>query len=108
MTRELIESNLNKLKSSIVDIASNILSTKGSAGNNNEELARILSAYELFIFGMNWQEKENYQNLPHIITQYQASLDAQYHNDYKAVLIAEEIAKRQSERRGNSISIMNQ
>ena len=79
-----------------------ILQTSGSAGNNSEKLARILSAFDIFIVVMKYEEKP-IAKLSGIISQYQGSVDAQYHNDLKAILIAEEIERRRSERKGISI-----
>lgn len=79
-----------------------IFSTIGSAGRNSEQLARILVAFDTTINMLGWQEKP-IANLTHFLTQYQASVDAKYHNDFKDVLIAEEIERRRSERKGISI-----
>ena len=79
-----------------------IFSTGGSAGNNPEKLAKILSAYDFVMHVFGW-EKENIASLSNIITQYQASLEAKYHNDFKEVLVAEEIEKKRAERKGISI-----
>ena len=87
------------------DSSKSIFSTKGSAGSNNEPLARILSAYDYAMSILGWQN-EDIASLSGIITQYQASLDAKYHNDYKDVLVAEEIEKKRAERKG--ISILSQ
>lgn len=87
----------------VVSSSKSIFDTKGSAGSNNQKLAQILGAYDIFIQVMGWTNKP-IANLADVITGYQASLNGRYHNDYKAVLIAEEIARRQSERRGFSIT----
>ena len=79
-----------------------IFSTGGSAGNNPEKLAKILSAWDYFINIMGWQN-DDIASLSNVITQYQASLEAKYHNDFKDVLVAEEIEKRRAERKGISI-----
>lgn len=80
-----------------------IFNTLGSAGNNNEKLAKILAVFDLVIKLLGWETDSSVSSLSAIITQYQASIDAKYHDDFKAVLIAEEIAKKQSERKGISI-----
>lgn len=97
------EEQLFKSKSNI-DIKA-IFNTGGSAGNNPEKLAKILSAYDYVMCVLGWQ-KEDIANLSNIITQYQASLDAKYHNDFKEILVAEEIEKRRAERKG--ISVLSQ
>lgn len=79
--------------------------TKGSAGRNNDKLARILTAFDLTIEILEWQEKP-LAKFSSILTGYQASLDAKYHNDYKDVLIAEEIQRKREQNKG--ISIMQQ
>lgn len=73
-----------------------------SAGKNNEELARLLSAWGLIISIFGWEDKP-LAKLVEFVTHYQASIDGSYHKDLKDVLIAEEIVKRQSERKGISI-----
>ena len=82
-----------------------IFSTAGSAGNNPEKLAKILSAYDFAMHVFGWQN-DDIACLSNVITQYQASLDAKYHNDFKEVLVAEEIEKKRAERKG--ISILSQ
>lgn len=85
------------------DNSGNIFNTAGSAGRNALRLAKILSTFDFVINLLGWQEKP-LANLPKFLTQYQASVDAKYHNDYKEVLIAEEITRRQIERKGINIS----
>ena len=80
-----------------------IFSTAGSAGSNPEKLAQILSAWDFTMIAFGWQDKP-IANLSHVITQYQASLGGQYHNDYKTILIAEEIEKRRANSKGISIN----
>lgn len=92
--RKIGNRNLNFLQS--------IFHTKGSAGRNNEKLSKLLSAYDMLINILKWQDKP-LANLSEIITQYQASIDAKYHDDYKEVLIAEEIERRREQRKGISI-----
>ena len=81
-----------------------IFTSKESAGNNPVKLAQILTAFDLFIKIMNWENKP-LASFPQFLTQYQASLDAKYHNDFKDVCIAEEVERRRAERKG--ISILN-
>lgn len=80
----------------------NIFRTNGSAGNNNEKLARILAAFDTFIKTMKW-EKKPLAKFSETIAQYQASVNGKYHNDYKDILIAEEIERRRAERKDISI-----
>lgn len=82
--------------------ASAIFNTAGSAGRNPLKLAQILSTFEFVIRLLGWEDKP-LANLPMFLTQYQASIDAKYHNDFKEVLIAEEIERKRSERKGVSI-----
>lgn len=82
-----------------------IFSTLGSAGNNPEKLAKILAAYDYAMQLFGWQ-KDDIASLSHVITQYQASLSAQYHNDFKDVLVAEEVERKRADRKG--ISILSQ
>lgn len=76
--------------------------TNGSAGRNNEKLARILTAFDLAIGILGWQNKP-LAKFSTFVTQYQASIEAKYHNDFKEVLVAEEIERRKEERKGVSI-----
>jgi len=82
--------------------ANAIFLTAGSAGRNPLKLAQILSTFEFIMNLLDWQDKP-LANLPMFLTQYQASIDAKYHNDFKEVLIAEEIERKRSERKGVSI-----
>ena len=82
-----------------------IFQTKGSAGRNPLKLAQILSTFDFVINLLGWQDKP-LANLTTFCTQYQASIDAKYHNDFKEVLISEEIERKRSERKG--LSILNQ
>lgn len=79
-----------------------IFAAKGTAGRNPQKLAQILSAFDMFINIMGWEDKP-LANLTTFLTSYQASIDAKYHNDFKDVLIAEEIERRKAERKGVSI-----
>ena len=79
-----------------------IFHTKGSSGSNNEKLAQILTAFDFAMGLLGWQDKP-LANLTNFLTQYQASLDTKYHNDFKEVLIAEEIERKREERKGISI-----
>lgn len=79
-----------------------IFDTNGSAGNNGTDLARIMSGFDTFIAIMGWQNK-NLAKFSTIVTQYQGSVDAKYHNDFKDIQIAEEIERRRAERKGISI-----
>ena len=76
-----------------------VLSTKGSAGNNQVKLAQICSVWDFVIGIMGW-EKKPLANLTLFLTQYQGSIDGTYHKDLKDVLIAEEIEKKRRNRRG--------
>ena len=82
-----------------------IFVTRGSAGSNPLKLAQILTAFDFAMNLLGWEEKP-LANFTNFLTQYQASLDTRYHDDFKAVLIAEEIERRREERKG--ISILSQ
>ena len=82
-----------------------IFNTFGSAGSNPQKLAQILTSFDLVINLLGWQ-KRPLANLSKFLTQYQASIDTKYHNDFKDVLVAEEIEKKRAERKG--ISILSQ
>lgn len=86
----------------IRDNSTLIFASQGSAGRNPEKLAKILSAFDLVINIFGWQEKP-LANLTSFLTQYQASVDAKYHNDFKDVQVAEEIERKRAERKGLSI-----
>lgn len=75
---------------------------QGSAGRNPVKLARILIAFDTAISILKWQDKP-LSDLVSFCTNYQASIDAKYHNDFKEVLIAEEIERKRAERKGLSI-----
>lgn len=73
-----------------------------SAGYNPKKLAQICSAFDMFISIMGWQEKDLATWTTKLL-HYQASIDGKYHNDYKDVLVAEEIERKRAERKGISI-----
>ena len=92
------------------DNANRIFDTRGSSGNNPEKLARILASWDLFINIMGWNTKDKngnndkpLANLTGFLAQYQGSVDTAYHNDYKDIQIAQEVVRRQTERKGISI-----
>lgn len=62
-----------------------------SAGANNTELARILVALDSAFTLLGWKKGKE---LIDIITGYQASIDTQYHNDYKTIAAIQELDKR--------------
>lgn len=79
-----------------------VFRSSGSAGRNPQKLAQILSALDFAINLLGWQNKP-LANFAEFLTQYQASIDAKYHDDFKEVLIAEEVERRRMERKGLSI-----
>lgn len=83
-----------------------LFNTKGSAGANPLKLAQILSTFDFVIGLLKWQDKP-LADLSHFLTNYQASIDAKYHDDFKEVQIAEEIERRRAERKGLSIVSSN-
>lgn len=79
-----------------------IFASKGSAGNNPLRLAQICSTFD-FVIGLLGWEKKPLANLSKFLTEYQASIDAKYHDDFKEVCVAEEIERKRAERKGISI-----
>lgn len=84
------------------DDNTNIFQTKGSSGSNTVKLARILTTVDFVMGLLGWQDKP-LANLTYFLTQYQASIDTRYHNDYKDIKIAEEIERKRAERKGISV-----
>lgn len=84
-----------------------ILSTIGSAGRNPQKLAQILTSFDMCMNILGWKDKP-LAKFSSILTQYQASIEGGYHKDLKDVMIAEEQERKIANRKGNSISIMNQ
>lgn len=82
-----------------------VFDTRGSSGSNNVKLARILTAFDFAIGLLGWKGKA-LADLTTFCTQYQASIDTRYHNDYKDIKVAEEIERKRAERKG--ISILSQ
>lgn len=76
--------------------------SKASAGSNPVELARIVTAFD-FVIGLLGWEKKPLANLSKFLLGYQASIDAKYHNDFKDVLVAEEVERKSANRKGVSI-----
>lgn len=104
---EDIESAAQSGKFAQTKASSNALSmlwAKLTAGRNNDKLARILTTYDFAMLTLGYKDKP-IAKFSELLTGYQASIDGHYHNDLKAVLIAEEQVKRQAERKG--ISIVN-
>jgi len=81
-----------------------MFNTAGSAGRNNQKLAQICHVWDFTMNLLGWQNKP-LANLTTFLTQYQASVDAKYHNDYKDVLVAEEIESKRAERKGLSLMV---
>lgn len=79
-----------------------IFSVGGSAGIMSDKLARILAAFDMAMNSLGWQDKP-LAHFSTIVRQHQASVDGKYHNDFKEVLIAEEIERRREERKEISI-----
>lgn len=87
------------------DKSAAMFAAKGTAGRNPTRLAQICSTFDYVMNLLGWQKK-SVAELSRILTEYQASIDAKYHNDFKEVLIAEEIERRHAEQKG--ISILSQ
>lgn len=86
-------------KSSNIDL---IFAAKGSAGRNPVKLAQILAPFDYAIKLMGWQDRP-LADLTSFLVNYQASIDAKYHDDFKEIKIADEIERKRSERKGISI-----
>ena len=84
------------------DNAGMLFRVDGSAGSNPTQLAQILSTFDFVMNLLGWQDKP-LANLSHFLTHYQASIDGQYHNDFKEVKISEEVERKRAERKGISV-----
>lgn len=73
-----------------------------SAGRNSAKLAQLLASWDFIINIMGWQDKP-LANLTKFVANYQASVDAKYHDDFKEIQIALEIERRREQRKGLSI-----
>ena len=82
-----------------------MFATKGSAGSNPKKLAQICATWDFIMSLLEWEGKP-LANLSKFLTQYQASIDTKYHEDFKDVLVAEEIERKRAERKG--ISVLSQ
>jgi len=61
--------------------------SSGSAGNNGDKLARILSAYDMAMNILGWDK-----SLSNIVAGYQASVNSEYHKDHVKISIAERVS----------------
>lgn len=77
------------------DKAKHMFNALGSAGANDEKLARLLTAFDFAMSLLGWDDVK----LTNIITHYQASIDSKYHDDYKSVATIEELDSRLAKRR---------
>lgn len=73
------------------------------AGNNKDKLARLLITWDYICTIMNWPN----ENLSELVSRYQASVDAKFHNDYKAVATIEELDNRMATRRSSGLLRQN-
>lgn len=89
------------------DNSGRLFNTVGSHGANPEKMGQILATWDLVMEILGFQFRP-IAKLSHFVTQYQASIDAHYHSDYKEILIAEEQERRRSERKGTQLSILQQ
>lgn len=76
--------------------------SSGSAGRNPLRLAQVLTAFDLAISLLGWQDKP-LANLTKFLTSYQASVDGAYHKDFKDIEISEMVERKQANRKGLSI-----
>lgn len=103
MTMERIEEAIeNRFQNKSNLNTDQIFSTKGSAGNNQVGLAKILAGWDFVIHILGWENKP-LGHLSAFFSQYQGSVDSKYHNDFKDILIAQEKERRLAERKGISI-----
>lgn len=79
-----------------------IFKAQGSAGRNSVQLAKILATFDLMITIFGWQNRP-LAHLPEFLTNYQASVDARYHDDFKDIKTAEEVERKRADRKGFSI-----
>ena len=70
-----------------------------SAGNNNQDLARIMFGLHYAYSVLGWDDHK----IIDLATGYQASVDGKYHDDYKAVANTEEVDERFAKRRASSM-----
>lgn len=104
MTQERLEEELKfRNKSNSNNLA--LFTATQTAGHNPQKLAQILSIFDFVIGLIGWQNKP-LADLSKFLVNYQASIDGKYHNDFKDVLVAEEIERKRAERKG--ISILSQ
>jgi len=92
------EKKLFEPKATNEDRARHLFNAIASAGNNNERLARLLTAWDFAISILKWDDV----TLTNIVVNYQASVDAKYHDDYKSVATIEELDRRMALRRSMS------
>ena len=85
------------------DRAQHIFKNAGSAGANNEKLARILIAWDFAMNVLHWNI-----SLTDLLTKYQASVGAKYHDDYTKVATTEELDYRLAKRRAGSLLAQQQ
>lgn len=94
MSERFEEERLLKPKTTNENRAKHLFNALGSAGASNTDLARLLVAFDFAMSLLGWDVK-----LTDIVTGYQASIDAKYHDDYKAVATIEELDQRLLKRR---------
>lgn len=76
--------------------AKQLFESIGSHGANPKKLAQLLAVWDYVTGQLGWNVK-----LSDTVTNYQASIDTRYHNDYKAVATIEELDRRMAMRRSN-------
>ena len=77
----------NDFRQKNVDNSELTFRSSGSAGNNGDKLARILSAYDLAMDILGWDKP-----LSKIVAGYQASVNSEYHKDHVKISIAERVS----------------
>lgn len=86
------------------DRAKHMFATTFSHGANKKKLAQLLTVWDFTMSLLKWNDV----TLTDIVTGYQASIDAKYHTDYKAVATIEELDKRMAMRRSSAYRQENQ
>jgi hypothetical protein len=77
------------------DTAKHVFNATKSAGANNQRLSQLLVAWDFSMSLLGWKDV----TLTDTVVNYQASINAKYHNDYKSIKTIEELDKRLALRR---------
>ena len=80
------------------DRARHIFESINSHGANQRRLSQLCATWDFVMLQLGWSDVK----LSNIVTGYQASIDARYHNDYKAIETIEELDRRMAMRRSSA------